>query len=203
MPLATNLSKMVTYLGLLLPVKLPDPLIKWSCKTSWQTKAIISPLLQCLWPPNLLDINPHNPLNIRSSQVTWQIKIYPHHHNAYGHKNTSGWWHTSRSSHKFLWPLDELISWGNRQIISIYRRSTMDIKPGKVLTYRKMLQPLKSHDSLIMWPTWDQVITWKIYISTFTWVRPKNLAGCWLRGRVLPWKCLKVTSPTKLVFAIK
>ena len=46
-PLATKLGKMVTYLKGLPSLKTHDTLI------TWQTKTIISPLLQSLWPPNL------------------------------------------------------------------------------------------------------------------------------------------------------
>ena len=45
-PMATKLGRMITYLDGLLPIKSHDPLITCSCK-------IISPIPQCLWPPNL------------------------------------------------------------------------------------------------------------------------------------------------------
>ena len=35
------------------PIALPDPSIAWSFKTMWQSKTFISPLSQCLWPPNV------------------------------------------------------------------------------------------------------------------------------------------------------
>ena len=41
---------------------------------------------------------------------------------------------------------------------------------------------LQSHDTLITRPTWGDVITWEIYISTFTDLWPLNLTVCWLRG---------------------
>ena len=47
MPLATKLDRMVTYLDGLLPIKVPDPLITWSCEIIRQTGTIISPM-----PPN-------------------------------------------------------------------------------------------------------------------------------------------------------
>ena len=52
-PMATKLCRMVMYLDELLLIKSHDPFITWSCKITWQTKIIISPLPQCLWPPNL------------------------------------------------------------------------------------------------------------------------------------------------------
>ena len=51
--MATKLGRMVTYLEGLLPIKLHDPLIACSYKITYQTKTIISPLPQYLWPPNL------------------------------------------------------------------------------------------------------------------------------------------------------
>ena len=51
--IATKLGVLITYLDGLLPIKSLDPLIVWSCQITWQTKSIISPIPQCLWPPNL------------------------------------------------------------------------------------------------------------------------------------------------------
>ena len=50
-PMTTNFCRMVNYLYGLLPMKSHGSLITWSCKIIWQTKIIISPLPQCLWPP--------------------------------------------------------------------------------------------------------------------------------------------------------
>ena len=50
---ATRLSRIATYIHGLRPIKSHDGLTIWSCKIPWQTKSIISPLPQCLWPPNL------------------------------------------------------------------------------------------------------------------------------------------------------
>ena len=46
---------MVAHLDGLLPIKSRDPLILWSCEIMWQTKTIIFPLSQCLWPNNLIE----------------------------------------------------------------------------------------------------------------------------------------------------
>ena len=45
-PMVTTLGRMVTYLELLLTIKLFNGLITWSCKVTWHTKTIISPLLE-------------------------------------------------------------------------------------------------------------------------------------------------------------
>ena len=47
-PMATKLGRIVTHLDGLLPIKSHDPLITRSCKITWFTKTITSPLLQCL-----------------------------------------------------------------------------------------------------------------------------------------------------------
>ena len=52
-PMATKFGRMVTYLDGLLPIKSHDSLIMWSCKITWHTKIIISPLPQCSCPPKL------------------------------------------------------------------------------------------------------------------------------------------------------
>ena len=52
-PMATRLGRMVTFLDVLLPIKSHDSLIMWPCEITWQTKTTISPLSECLWPPNL------------------------------------------------------------------------------------------------------------------------------------------------------
>ena len=52
--MTTELSRMVTYLGELLPIKTHKAFIARSCKVRWQTKANISLLAQCLWPESLL-----------------------------------------------------------------------------------------------------------------------------------------------------
>ena len=47
-------GRMVTYFKRLLAIKSVYALITWSWKIMWQTKTIIPPQPQCLWPPNLL-----------------------------------------------------------------------------------------------------------------------------------------------------
>ena len=42
----------MTYLDKFLPKKSHDPLITWSCKVTWERKAIISPRPESLWAPN-------------------------------------------------------------------------------------------------------------------------------------------------------
>ena len=52
--IAAKLGRMITYFDGLLPIKSFDPLITWPYEMTWQTKSIISPIPQCLWPPNLV-----------------------------------------------------------------------------------------------------------------------------------------------------
>ena len=55
--MATKLGSMVTYLEGNLTIKLYYALITWSCKVTWQTKIIISPLPECLWLTTRRDNN--------------------------------------------------------------------------------------------------------------------------------------------------
>ena len=50
---STKWSRVVTYPEGNPPIKSYDPLVIWSFKIMWQTKTIIHPLPQSLWPPNL------------------------------------------------------------------------------------------------------------------------------------------------------
>ena len=73
---------MITYLDEFLPIKLYQPLTTWSCKVTWQTKTIISPLALCLWPPNgeipcqALIIESYKTLTTWPCKVTWQKILY-------------------------------------------------------------------------------------------------------------------------------
>ena len=51
--MASKLGRVVPYLEALLPIKLHDPLIKCSFRSTLQTKSFISLLLQCPWSLNL------------------------------------------------------------------------------------------------------------------------------------------------------
>ena len=53
MLMVTKLSRMLTYFDWLLPIKSQGSLSCGLAKITGQTKIIISPLLQSLWPPNL------------------------------------------------------------------------------------------------------------------------------------------------------
>ena len=53
-PIVTKLGRMVNYFNQLLPLKLLNHLVTWSCYIMWKTKTIIFSLLQCLWTPNLV-----------------------------------------------------------------------------------------------------------------------------------------------------
>ena len=48
-----KLDRMVNYLEGLPHIQLLDSFVTWSCEIPWQTKTILSPVLQCLWPPIL------------------------------------------------------------------------------------------------------------------------------------------------------
>ena len=74
--MATNLGSKVAYLERFLSIKSHDPSGTWSCEIVWLTKAIIIPLRQCPWPPNLAQ----HWLTLSSShqkiyQTIWQLNL--------------------------------------------------------------------------------------------------------------------------------
>ena len=52
-PIDTRLGRMVIYLEGLIPIELPHTFVTWPSKITGQTKTVISPLPQSLWPLNL------------------------------------------------------------------------------------------------------------------------------------------------------
>ena len=108
-PMATKLGRMVIYLDGILSLKSKNPLITWSCHITWQTKTIISPLLQWPWPPNVvawwLTLKDSYRLvtrsfNVWSCLITSQSKriislllqnLWP--------PNLARWWYTMKSYH--------------------------------------------------------------------------------------------------------
>ena len=95
--MATKLDRIVTYLDGILPIKSHDSFITWSWEIMLQTKTTISPIPQCLWPPNLVGrwltlsgSHPQSYLNIDHlvllNQVTnWKHYIF-HYCIAYDHQ---------------------------------------------------------------------------------------------------------------------
>ena len=75
--MATKLGRMVACLDRFLTIMSSSILVTWYCKIMWQNKKIISPIPQCIWPPNLTLWW----LTLISSytQITWQTEatIYP------------------------------------------------------------------------------------------------------------------------------
>ena len=53
LPMIFKLAKLVTCHEGLLPIFLLHHLVTWSCKIMWETKTIMPPLPQYLWPQNL------------------------------------------------------------------------------------------------------------------------------------------------------
>ena len=56
MPMVTKLVRLVTYHEGLPPIKSNDTWIMWFCEIAWQTKNVISPLLEYLRPQNLANV---------------------------------------------------------------------------------------------------------------------------------------------------
>ena len=122
-------------------------------------------------------------LNWWSREVKWQIKKILSPLSQWLWSQNLSWWRRRVSTHKFTWPLFEVVLWGHVtkwiQYISIYRWPK-DTKLSKVLTYHERLSSLKQHDPLTKWPTWGHMTTLKNNFFTFTRLIATKL------GRVLP-----------------
>ena len=88
MSITIKLAKVLTYHEELPVIKSHSPLIKWSCKITWQTKTIRSPLPQCQWltklsrmvthQDGLSPIKSHDPLIVSSKSRDILNPFYLH-----------------------------------------------------------------------------------------------------------------------------
>ena len=100
-PMATKLGRMMTDFEGILPIKSNDPLVTWLSEITWQTKTIISPLPQCLCPPNLVEsrlimrgFNPRSHMTLWLSGLARSrdklTLLYLHYHNTYENQTWQG-----------------------------------------------------------------------------------------------------------------
>ena len=91
-----KVKRMVSHLDRISPIKSHNPLIAWFWKITWQTKAIVSPLPQCLLPSYLerwwlYFRAPNHHITLQSSGLTnshdKQKSLYLHYQGVYGHQN--------------------------------------------------------------------------------------------------------------------
>ena len=134
--LTTKLSRIRTYFEGLLPINLLNSLVTWSCEITWQTKTIISPIQQCLWPPILAgwwdiegllpwshmtlwlrvptrSLDKLKPLYLHYCSVygyqVWRNGDFPY-HNVYGHQTWQcGDFYVGLPTHKFTRPFDHMV----------------------------------------------------------------------------------------------
>ena len=126
-------------------------------------------VIQCcdLPPKNL-----HKPLNICSYEVMWQIiNIISPLLQCLWLSILSGGWVITRSFHPNILMTPHwgglVRSRGKLDTLYLHLQRPMDIKLSKMLTYSKMLPPVKPHDFLVTWLTIDHVTVWKILTSIF------------------------------------
>ena len=87
--------------------------------------------------------------------------------------NVSLWRYTLRSSHSST-PMTNYLHYISTCI------GLIGSKLGNVATYCERIPPLKSHASLITWPTWGNVKNWQKKIFPFSqYLWPLNLTGWW------------------------
>ena len=88
-------STVINYLGRCLALKSHDSLITCLCKTTWQTKIIISITTvrmaikfsrRVTYLKGRLSKKSHGSWVTHSCKITWQFKTYLHYHNAYVHQ---------------------------------------------------------------------------------------------------------------------
>ena len=146
--MTTKLGRMVTYFEGLLTIRSLIPLITWCCKVTWQTKTIISPIPQCLWPPNLLGwwltLSCSDP---QSYSTLWshdsaksrdkQKLSYIHYYKAYNHQTWQNGDHLPWGAPIVIatWPFNHVIlleDMANKKLIST-TTIPMAIKLGKVV----------------------------------------------------------------------
>ena len=181
---ATKLGRMTIYLDGLLSIKSCDPLIKWSCETTWQNIITISPLSKCLWLPDLarwwpslmcsrlwthITLRPRDLVRSRDNLKS----LYHHYHSVYGHQT----WpdgneplmgsclknHMTLSSRDIIWPSDHVRSCDKLKSLYLHYQSAyahQTLHEGNLPS-----RASKSNDFLI---TWSCQITWQsqIIIST-------------------------------------
>ena len=131
MAIATNFGNVVIYLEGLLPIKSLGSWVTSSCEITQQIKNI-SPLPQCLCPPNLAggDLSCGTPYN----NLTWpfehdKLKLSNFsHHNAYGHQTCEcGGISLITPTQKVIWSFSHVVLWDHvtkwKRYISICRCS--------------------------------------------------------------------------------
>ena len=136
----------------------------------WETKTVLFPIPQCLWPPNLVGwwltlsgSHPSNHLTHWSrglARLHDKLKpLYFHYYIAYDQENWEG--------DDFLrgidivivtWPFNKMAFQDHLAFIS-YTTIHMTTNLGKVVTYHEELQLIKLLDPSI---TWFREVTWHI-----------------------------------------
>ena len=130
MPIVTKLGIVVTYCECerVLARKSHDPRIMWCCEITWQTKTIISPLPQYLWP-HLYFHNDYGCQNWQGDNLPWEPSIHVvtwslikwfceikwktkniiiHYHNTYGYQIQQG----GEIVGKVIWSFNQVVFWG-------------------------------------------------------------------------------------------
>ena len=148
-PMATKLSRVVSYLQALQTIKLYHAFITWSCKATWQSKTIIIQLPQCLchqfwkdgklswWTPTRKS---NDPLIRWSCEITWQTKtvIFPL-GQCIRPPNLAGCWLTLWfPNHKVKEYFDNVVLQGHVKDKNHYTSVTklsMATRPCKMVTY--------------------------------------------------------------------
>ena len=126
-------------------------------QSSSSTTKSISPLPQCLWPPNLagwkFTVRGSHPLShmtlwsLGLARTRYKLKLYLYYHIAYGHKT---WQNVNLNwmapAHKVTWLLDHLFSRHNLKPFYLY--------------YHSGYGHQTLHDGGLLWVTLHHKVTW-------------------------------------------
>ena len=198
MPVSTKLGSMVTYIKVLLPIKLFEPLVSWSCKTTWQIKIVESTLPRCQWAPfsrmvTYLECLP-------PQKVTWRfddMKKENHYISTITIPKVTRLARVMTCNDKVTKDFNHMVLWDhltNSVLYISFCTRTMTSKLGKEPTEREGISPKISQNILnicsreVIWPIKN------IPPSEYLW--SPNLS-VW-RNTVS--KCCKCTWPLKEVF---
>ena len=93
-------DSILTLLERVLSIKSHDHVITWFCENTWQTKIIIYPLPQCLWPTKLIGWGYTKGSFLSLTHTLWSLGftrsreilglLSPHYNKTYGNQNWQG-----------------------------------------------------------------------------------------------------------------
>ena len=154
--MTTKFGKMVTSLEQLPFIALLDPLIKQFFKIAWQTKAILSPLLQCQWLPNLAVLG----LTLRDSYLYSHMALWSSDLSRSDDELEALYLcHHGTPTHKVIWSSNHVVLWVHVRNYIIYISACTDHNAYGNQTFQgyNILRGAPTHE--FPWPV-SEVFLW-------------------------------------------